>query len=206
MCGWSSVVVLMPYACVFLLCAPGLVLAYCLIVSCACVCLRLCLLVSFLAVWSGCSLSPLVSCSFATVFSCYLLFPCGYSLALSFAAAFSLTCLLFWLLVLCTASRVCSCYWCVVTDSSTCLCCLLRVPLLCSFPVNFWFTGLWFFLPLLYGSFSSSFFLCVSFYWCGVLVLFGRFFCAKLDFVRFFTQFTQKFWYLAFSVRSFKQI
>lgn len=149
MCGWSSVVVLMPYACVFLLCAPGLVLAYCLIVSCACVCLRLCLLVSFLAVWSDCSLSPLVSCSFATVFSCYLLFPCGYSLALSFAAAFSLTCLLFWLLVLCTASRVCSCYWCVVTDSSTCLCCLLRVPLLCSFPVNFWFTGLWFFLPLL---------------------------------------------------------
>jgi len=86
-------------------------------------------------------------------------------------------------------------------------------PLLCFSPVGFWFTGLWSFpAPLLLvmcmflcegrGSFVLVsyvwflfflVFLIVSFCWCGVLVLFGRFFCARLDFVRFFARFTQKF-------------
>lgn len=57
-------------------------------------------------------------------------------------------------------------------------------------------------------SFFSSFFSLVfpSFWCCGFLILFGRFFCGRLDFVRFFTRFCEKFWYLAFSGRGFKQI
>jgi len=76
-------------------------------------------------------------------------------------------------------------------------------------PLSFVFLPWWFCLLLSFLFLLVS--CCFCFFLCGFLlvmclVLLGWFFGGRLDFVRFFTRFTEKFWYLAFSGRYFKQI